>query len=317
MFEKINEIISVSEKVGIFTHVNPDGDALGSSYSLKLALESMGKSATVYTSGKIETKMEALLKKGKDEALSSDECDLFIALDSADIKRLGEWKDVFEAHNNTIAIDHHITHIPYAANTVMSDVSSTCELICGMYNEAGINLSTDMATDLYIGILTDTGNFKYSCVSGDTHRTAADLIECGVDFATISKKLFDTASREYLRLKALAIGKTEYLSDGRVALLELTDEDFDLCEIDEADASPIVTLPCSAEGVEVGIYARKRDGEQYKISLRSVNYVDVAETASIFGGGGHIRAAGYSVNADDYEVNKKLLISEIEKRLKR
>lgn len=317
MFEKIIEMINKSSKIGIFTHSNPDGDALGSSYSLKLVLESMEKQAEVFTSGKTERKLDALLKKGECGNLKPEECDLLAALDSADIDRLGEWKEVFEVHPATFSIDHHITHIPFAKETVMSDVSSTCEVVWQLYKEMDIPLSLDVASNLYIGILTDTGNFKYSCVSGETHRIVADLIDGGVDFATISKKLFGTLSREYLRLKARAIGKTEYLLDGRAAMLCLTPEDFDACEINEADASPIVTLPCSAEGVEVGIYVRKRESNEYKVSLRSVNYVDVAEIASSFGGGGHIRAAGYSVDECDYADNIECLLREIEKRLNR
>ncbi len=315
MFEKIIEKLNKAEKVGIFTHINPDGDALGSSYSLKNVLVGMGKSARVYTCGSIEPKLLKVINFGEDKDLKIEDCDLLVALDSADLSRLGEWKGVFENHNNTIAVDHHITHKKYAKETVVDDISSTCEVMWKLYKEMEISLSKEAASNLYIGISTDTGNFKYSSVTGDTHRVAADLIECGVGFSDISKILFDTVSKEYLSLKSRAVDKLKFYSDNRISLLYLSDDDFAECDIDEAAASPIVTLPSSIEGVEVGVYIRQRDEEELKVSLRSVSYVDVSAIAVKFGGGGHIRAAGYSIESKEYNDNIKELIAEIEKQL--
>ncbi len=315
MFEKIIEKLNKAEKVGIFTHVNPDGDALGSSYSLKNVLEGMGKQACVYIAGNIEPKLLKVIEAGEDNEIEISDCDLFVALDSADIQRLDKWQEVFKAHENTIAIDHHITHKKYADITIVDDISSTCEVMWKLYNEMGVKLSKTAATNLYIGLTTDTGNFKYSSVTGDTHRVAADLIDCGIEFSDIAKILFDTATKDYLSLKSLATEKIEYLSNDRIALLYLTDEDFNKFNVDEATASPLVVLPSSIEGVEVGIYVRQRGSDELKVSLRSVKYVDVSAIALKFGGGGHIRAAGYSIDAKDYKDNMKKLIAEIENQL--
>ena len=315
MFEKIIEKLNKAEKVGIFTHVNPDGDALGSSYSLKSVLEGMGKYACVFIAGSIEPKLLKVIETGEERELEISDCDLLVALDSADVQRLDIWQDAFKEHKNTIAIDHHITHKEYAGISIVDDISSTCEVMCKLYKEMGVKLSKTAATNLYIGITTDTGNFKYSSVTGDTHRVAADLIDCGIDFSGIAKILFDTATKDYLALKSLATEKLEYFLDDRVASLYLTDADFEKFNVDEATASPLVVLPSSIEGVEVGIYVRQRGEDELKVSLRSVKHVDVSAIAVKFGGGGHIRAAGYSIKTEEYKDNMTMLIAEIEKQL--
>lgn len=315
MFEKIIEKFREAKCVGIFTHINPDGDALGSSYSLKSVLKDMGKRAEVYICGTIEPCIFELVKANKNPEFSANECDMLIALDSADLERLGEWSDLFKNHKNTAAIDHHVTHREFAEVTVVDEISSTCEMMYRLYKEMNIKPSLEAMSDLYIGIATDTGNFKYSSVTGNTHRVAAELIEAGVSFADISKKIFDTVSKEYLKLKNRAINSLRFYCDGKIAVLSLSNKDFEDCGIDEAAASPIVTLPSSILGVEVGVYIRQRDENEYKVSLRSVNYVDVAALASVFGGGGHIRAAGYSVKSDMLDENIKRLIKEVEKQL--
>lgn len=315
MFENIIEKLNSAECVGIFTHINPDGDALGSSYSLKSVLKDMGKRAEVYLCGKTEPCVFELVSACETPEFPVSECDLLIALDSADIGRLGEWSEIFAEHSNTAAIDHHITHKSYAGETVVGDISSTCELMYSLYKEMGISLSVEAASDLYIGISTDTGNFKFESVTGDTHRVAAELIEAGVPFSDIAKEIFGTVTKEYLRLQSRAIDALEFYLDGKMAVLGLSDKDFEECGIDEAGASSIVSLPGSIEGVEVGVYIRQRTEDEYKVSLRSVRFVDVAEIASRFGGGGHIRAAGYSITKDKIEENIKELMTEIERQL--
>ncbi len=315
MFEKIIAKLNKANTVGIFTHVNPDGDAMGSAYALKLALSDMGKNAEVFLCGGIEDKLSALIKGFDGGDADVEKCDMLIALDCADARRLGKWQDVFALHTNTAAVDHHVTHIKFAEETVVCDVSSTCELMWLLFKEMHAELSVDAATNVYIGMATDTGNFKYSSVTGDTHRIAAELIDMGIDFAEVSKRIFDTVTREYLALKAKAVNSLKYFGDGRISMLTLKNFDFEEFGVKEENAAGIVTLPTSIEGVEVGVYIRQRGENEYKVSLRSARYVDVAKIAETFGGGGHVRAAGYSVMDGKLEDNIERLIAEIEKRL--
>lgn len=293
MFEELKSAIKDAKKIAIFTHEHPDGDALGSSFALALALVSEGKSARVFLDGKGEKTKEYHLICGKEKMsdIKASECDFKIALDCADFSRIALDGESFDG--KTAAIDHHITHKSYAAHTVVVDASATGEIIFDLLNEWKIEISPEIANNLYIAIACDTGNFKYSSTTPKTHRAAARLMECGADFAKISRELFYKKSPEYLALYKTALERLEFFCGGKACLMYLSDEDFSAAGLCDETAGDIVTLPTRIEGVEAGAYIRTRD-EGFKVSLRSNEYVDVAAIAKAFGGGGHIRAAGFS-----------------------
>lgn len=313
MFEKIIDRLNKAKKIGIFTHINPDGDALGSVYSLREILRAAGKSTEVYYCGSTEPHIAEIFGAGVSE-VSPSECDFLIALDCAAKDRLGSYEEYFENNPNTAAIDHHITHVPYAAERMVEDISSNCELMYKLYREMNVSISADAARFLYVGIITDTGSFKYSSVTSDTLRTAAELLDMGVDAAALSKKIFDTKPRGYLKLYARAIGKLEYYSDNRIAVLRLSEEDFALCGTSEAEATAVVSLPRSVDGVELGVYVRDR-GDECKVSLRASQKINAAKLAEAFGGGGHVAASGYLVKPAEAEDNLRILIREAERQL--
>lgn len=313
MFSKVISVILNAQKVGIVAHTHPDGDAMGSSYSLKIALEQKGIKSEVFLSSDSDATVEPLIIKGENTGIKIEECDLLIALDCADIDRLGMYAEVFSNHENTIAIDHHVTHKEYAKKgTVVANISSTCELIVALYDQLDIKITHDIANNLYIGLITDTGNFKFSSVTGDTLRTAAYLVDTGINSSGISEIIFDTKTKEYYDLMGIAIGKLEYFLDNKVAVLFLSNDDYEEAGIDESNAIGIVSIPISIEGVEVGIYIRNRENGTWKISLRSSRYVNVADIASAFGGGGHVRASGFCAHDTTFEKIKSSLIKELE-----
>lgn len=315
MFKGIISLLEKANKIGIFTHENPDGDAMGSSYALKLCLLSLGKQAEVFLVPTPDRPAYKLVL-GKDKSgLSVEDCDLLVAVDCAEIRRLGEYSELFSVHENTAAIDHHITHIPFAKEAAVQDISSCCELVFDLFMDWGQSISKDIANNLYLGMACDTGSFKYSSVTPKTMRTAAQLMELGADFAKISKGVFDTKTKEYYALMKIALKQLELYYDGKVSVLYLSEDDFKKAGLDESRAGGIVTLPSSIEGVVVGVYIRDREEHSYKISLRSNDTVDVAKIAAAFGGGGHIRASGYSVENKSVEELIKEVLSEIEKQL--
>ncbi|MDO5311266.1 MAG: bifunctional oligoribonuclease/PAP phosphatase NrnA [Clostridia bacterium] len=313
MFEKIIDMLNKSKRIGIFTHINPDGDALGSVYSLRDVLHRMGKMTEAYFCGSTEPRLVEIFGAQVSEVPPS-ECDFLIALDCAAKDRLGRFDVYFDNNPNTAAIDHHITHVPYAAERTVADISSNCELMYRLYREMKVSISADAARYLYVGIITDTGSFKYSSVKSDTLRTAAELLDIGVNSAALSKKIFDTKSRGYLKLYARAIDKLEYYSDNRIAVLRLSEEDFNSCGTNEAEASAVVSLPRSVDGVELGVYVRDR-GDECKVSLRASEKINAAKLAEAFGGGGHVAASGYSVKPAEAEDNLRILIREAERQL--
>ncbi len=316
MFEQIIPLLLGAEKVGIFAHENPDGDALGSSYSLKLVLESIGKEAEVYLSAKPDQQAYEIVRGKTEKRFHREDCDLLVSVDCAAADRLGIHKEFFLNHPNTVAIDHHVTHVRYAKELVVEGCSSCCELMMGLYTEMGFVPDSDIAHNIYLGMVCDTGRFQFPDVTPNTLKVAAELIELGADFSDISKAIFDTKTKGYYALMQTALNRLLYFEDGRVCALYLSMEDFEEAGIDDAGAAGIVTMPSSIEGVEVGIYIREREKGSYKVSLRSPKTVDVSEIAVALGGGGHVRASGYSVTGKNLKEMLDDVLEEIKKQLK-
>lgn len=292
MFAELIKKIKKAEKIAIFNHENPDGDALGSAFALKLALKSEGKFAEVFLrAGDENTKEYKLLKGTEKENISLEDCDLKIAVDCAEKSRMGELAEKF--CGNTAAIDHHITHVPFADTTiVVSDAPAAGEIIFDLIKALDVEMTKDIANNLYLAIACDTGSFKFSSTTPKTHFVAAELMKTGIDFAEISKAVFDTKSFEYLQAYKFGIEHLEMYADGKISLLAFTESDFERLGIDEKGADGIVGLPRCVEGSEVGVYIREREENEFKVSLRSNGKTDVAKIAKEFDGGGHVRASG-------------------------
>ncbi len=310
---KVIDKIKNANCIAIFNHENPDGDALGSAYGLKLILMAMGKMAEVFLREGDDTVREYKLLKGTESCgLKIEDCDLKIAVDCADFKRLGDIKECF--CGNTAAIDHHMTHAEFAeAVYVDANAPATGEIIYDFAVALGVELTPDIANNLYMAITCDTGSFKYSSTTPKTHMVAAKLLECGVDVGELSKQIFDTKSIGYFRAYRRGLDNLEIFEDGRIAILAITEKDFDELGVDEKIIDGIVELPRAVEGADVGVYIRERGNGEFKVSLRSNSDVDVAKVAVAFGGGGHIKASGCSLKMPLDEV-KKELVAEIIKQ---
>ncbi len=294
MLKNVAEKLQNAKKIAIFNHINPDGDAHGSAFALKLALNTLGKQAEVFLRDGDNLTNEYKLVKGTEKSeLKVSDCDLLVAVDCADIGRLGEFGELF--NGNTVAIDHHVTHKPFAKTTlVIADSPATGEIMFDVIKALDVELTQDIAYNLYLAIVCDTGSFKYSSTTPKTHMVAAELINTGIDFAAMTKRLFDTKSFEYLQMYKTGIERLEIFADGKIALLAFCEDDFKKAGITEADADAVVNLPNSVVGTEVGVYIRQRE-DSFKVSLRSNGTLDVAKIAEEFGGGGHRAASGFSI----------------------
>lgn len=313
MMNTVIDKIKSANSIAIFNHENPDGDALGSAYALKLILIAMGKKAEVFLREGDESIREYKLLKGTENSgLEIDDCDLKIAVDCADFKRIGEIKEKF--CGSTAAIDHHMTHVEFAdATYVDANAPATGEIIYDFAAALGVDLTPDIANNLYMAITCDTGSFKYSSTTPKTHMVAAKLLECGVDVGELSKQIFDTKSIGFLRAYRRGIDNLEMFEDGRIAVLVITEADFAELGVDEKIIDGIVELPRAVEGADVGAYIRERAKGEFKVSLRSNSDIDVAKVAVAFGGGGHIKASGFLMKKPLEDV-KREIVAEIIKQ---
>lgn len=315
VLESIKDRVECSKSILILTHINPDGDAMGSSLGLLSALKKMEKQATVYMP--VPNKTFSFLPGFSEivtEGIDASNYDLCIALDASDLERLGPGRELFEKIENTIVVDHHITNQSYAdINYLNAVASSTCENLIVVLAAMNIAINKEMAESLYTGILTDTGAFRYNA-QPETYEFVAMLSETGVETNKIYRKLFDLTTLNKTRLLARALERLELYEDGKVSYTYITKRDLDDFALEQSDSEGIVNFGRNIDGTEVSIFIKEQDGK-YKVSMRANEYVDVSIVASKFAGGGHVRAAGFE-SVMTMEQIKTAILEELRKQLK-
>ncbi len=305
---KLNELskkIKGESKFALFLHIHPDGDAVGSSLALMLALKKIGIEADVFCEDKIPEKFSYL--KGVNVIQNALNCTYpaFMALDSGDLNRLGKFSVEFENHKNTYSIDHHISNTYYAKTNYVCDLPSNSENVYNLINELQIEIDSDIANCLATGIITDTGNLKHKGVKSETIRILANLVELGADLNLINYKTFNEQTKERANLFGITMSKIKYESGGKVAIISVTKENLKISGAKEEETEGFIDFIMGIKGVTVGACLLEKDASKYKISLRGKG-VNVNEIAGVFGGGGHILASGCQINGDYYEVLDKL-----------
>lgn len=306
--DNILEEIKKAETIVILTHETPDGDAIGSSLAMKLAVKQLGKEADVIMpkhSRIFDFLPEANTIKVQSEI---ERYDLAISLDCADLKRLAG-TEYFEFAKRKIQIDHHSINTMFADYNFVNPVApACCEILIGMFEYLGIEITQELGTCIIAGIITDTGGFQYSAVTAETFEFAAELLRKGVNISNVYQKVLSTNTKPNFELSRLVSNRMEFFEDGKIAFTYMNLEDEKKAGAQEGDHEGLVEIGRNIEGVEVSVFIREKEGVNgYKISLRSKEYVNVADVALMLGGGGHIRAAGcFSIGTVE-EVKAKVL----------
>ncbi len=312
---EIRKFIENNDNFAIIGHTNPDGDCVGSCLGMWYMLQKLGKTAYVCINSEDIPHHLDFVWNGECSAKDGQTFDAYIAIDCAGIDRLSCRNDEFNSAECTACIDHHRTNVGFAkVNAVIPDAAAAGEIIYYLAKDImGITPEGDMADAIYTAIVSDTGGFKYSSTTSRTMKAGADLLDCGVESARIFKNLFDTYTQKQIDIVSDITSTLTTHLDGKVAVIYVTDELLESkgMRFDEVDF--ITNLPRSIEGVEVGVFLKKR-GDEVKISLRSGENVDVSQIASTLGGGGHIRAAGITLKCSLDEA-KETILKEIEKVL--
>ena len=315
----LDEILEEIKKAGsivILTHETPDGDAIGSSLGMLLALEKLGKNADLIMTSYAKTfGFLPGINKIKNES-DIKEYDLAISLDCATFKRLDN-REYFENAKETIVIDHHGSNNMYGDINYVNPVAPACsEILLAILSYYEIDIDVKIGTCLMTGIITDTGGLQYPATTADTFEYAAELLRKGVDIADICKRTLQTKTKANFELQKRVMDRMELLEDGKVAFSYINQKDLDEVNAEEGDHEGLVNIGRSIEGVEVSIFIRQKDNENaYKVSMRSGSYVNVSDVCLMFGGGGHPRAAGALIQGSVEQVKEKLL-NEVRKYLK-
>lgn len=313
---QIGKIIRDYNNFAIVSHTSPDGDSMGSMLALYSILSINNKSCDMFIDDVLPERYSFLPFSKNIKAFSqSKHYDCVFALDCGDPKRLGKCMELISDAMIVVNIDHHISNYMYGTvNLLEANASSTGEILYDIFISNNYNINKDTAACLYTSILTDTGGFKYSNTTPKTLKIAGNLIDTGIDFPEIYSIIYDRKSIGQVRLMSKVVSSLEMVLDNRVALLSLFPSMLQECGAMEEDASEFINISRDIDGVEVSVFIKEKSNESFRISLRSKKKVDVRRIAERFGGGGHIRAAGCTIEGD-YEKVKRILIDEINKHM--
>ncbi len=285
------EFLAVNDDYLILMHASPDGDTLGCGFALCGALQRMGKRAKAVCPEEIPKKFGYLSAAVKEQEF---EYKNVVCVDVADTKLLGDMKSIGDTA--ALCIDHHLSNTEYAKMTLLrSEYAAACELVYEVICALGVKFDKELAECIYTGAATDTGCFKYSNTTAQTHIIAAEMMKYGADFARINYVNFDLKTQGRIKLEQEILKNIRYFANGRVALISVPLSLLeDLTDIDSDDVGALSNIPRQIEGVDIGICMKEKKPGVFKASMRSSKRVNVAEICAKFGGGGHERAAGCS-----------------------
>jgi phosphoesterase RecJ-like protein len=288
-----------STRVCVVGHRSPDGDCIASAFALAGVLSRLGKTADIAMAGKIPYNYDTFFDKSA--IMTSDDGSIYdaaIAVDCASPERLEPFRGLFERAATRAVIDHHVSNRGFGDVCVIDTVcSSTCELIFRIARAIGAEIDKEIAEYLYIGILTDSGKFRYPSVTPNTHRAAGDLLEYGIDPASIYRRIYHDKPVGVAIACGMAMSRLKVHDGGRFALTAISQKIAreNAGDIDEIDG--IIDWLLNIRGVEVACVLKEIGAKEVKVSLRSVSGYRLQELAKRYNGGGHETAAGFSLRA--------------------
>lgn len=290
-------------------HQNPDGDAVGACFALALAINMFGKRPVILLERFSERynflKGKEFLHTGEINADTID-CDVFISLDCASKERLGASAPIFDKARVTYNFDHHVSNAGFAAhNCIEPEASSTCELIYEVINHIAV-VDRDIAAALYTGVVFDTGSFFHACTTPKTHSIAARLLTTGIDFSDIHRRIVYEHSEAEARIFGTALLTLKILPEAKLAYVTLSEKQMKDAGATSVDLDGIVEYMLNLRGVETSALITERGSSAVKASLRS-KALNVSQIAARFGGGGHINAAGATLECGIEEAVKKVV----------
>ena len=311
-------VLEGAKTIAIGGHVRPDGDCVGSCMGMYLYLKEAypEKEVDIYLQN-IQEALKILEKMDEicEEIPEGKEYDLFISQDCGDKERLDFSVSLFDSAKHTFCIDHHISNKGFAEyNYIIPEASSTSELVFNLLDKEKI--SDNVAKALYLGIVHDTGVFQYSCATPATFRVAATLLEKKFDAPKLIQETYYQKSFAQNKILGYALMNAELFCSGLCISSFLCKEDMDKFGVTSKDLDGIVAQLRNTSGVEVAIFMYELETGVYKVSLRASNYADVSKVAQMYGGGGHVKAAGCSMNGIPEEIMKKLT-EQLELQLRR
>jgi phosphoesterase RecJ-like protein len=321
---RIWEVLTDGTPVVVTSHVRLDGDAIGAALALWHGLRSEGVSAHLRLEPPLPSVFDFLPGLGE-RIRSFDTLPArfhLVVVDCGSLTRIGQLAEYADRAVDIINIDHHRTREDFGDHHLVCEkVSSSGELVYGVLQTAGVEITREIALAIYVAILTDTGGFSYGNTTKSAFEICARLVDAGASPWRIAERIFYSPPASVVRLKGLAIGTLRLEDDGRIATCQITRETFDQTGTRPVDTQGFADIPISVEGVEATALLKELSPEHdpyyVKVSLRSrasVDSVDVSDVAESFGGGGHRHAAGCELEGP-LETARQRVVQTLRRRL--
>jgi bifunctional oligoribonuclease and PAP phosphatase NrnA len=312
-----HEFVAGHRRILLTTHVNPDGDGLGSEVAMALWLRALGHEVRILNDSPVPAAFTFLARhlpiETFDEAAADqafDATDALVVLDVSNKQRIGRLAPLLDRHLVPIAVvDHHASHATGfgQVNVIEPEASATGEIVYGLIRESGHDLDPDLAEALYVALMTDTGSFRFSNTDSHAHRMAADLLTHGLDPQRIHAQVHSHASAARLRFFGEVLAALELVEDDRIVVLDAAPEQFQRYGLVGADTDGLVDMPRNITGVEAVVLFSEVESGKVKVSMRSTGRIAVDRLAAGLGGGGHPHAAGVALRATRAEARERIL----------
>ena len=289
----------------ILIHQSPDGDCIGSGYAVKNYLEATGRKAKVLCCDEIPARYGFLLSGKNDDFVPQN----VISVDVADKVLFGNLADEY-GDKIELSIDHHASNKPFANQTcVDSGAAAACEVLYEVFKAADFEITRQMAICLYTGIATDTGCFQFSNAKARTFQIVSHIMQKypDINYSKINRQMFAVKTRQRMKMEAMAVENMEAFCDGKCAVISVTLDFLEKMHVDSKDIEGIESIPLQLDTSVIGITIKEREKGFFKISMRGTDGIDVSKICEVFGGGGHVKAAGCAIKGTLEEVKSRIL----------
>lgn len=297
----------------IITHQSPDGDCIGAGFGLKDILAELGIRSRVVCSDKFPSRYDFITNTGAGEDF---EPETVIAVDIADTKLMGKYKDIY-GDKIQLCIDHHISNINYAEKTLLRpEATATCEIIYDLAKFMGVEISRHCAMSLYTGIATDSGCFKYDCTTPRAHEIAAEMKRSyDINFAKINRAMFEIKTKARMILESKFVNLMKEYLDNKLVIASVTLDMMKEIGINSDEFEGLAPMTIQLEGTEVGVLIKEREPNTFKCSFRSADSINVSEICRSLGGGGHAKAAGCSIEGCTLQEAENKIVEAVRKAM--
>ena len=319
--DTILQWIREAGKIALVCHLSPDGDAMGSLLGMRLGLEKLGKEVSAFCQDPVPRNLaflpgsECVQGPG---AVGVERYDLLLALDCADMERIGECADLQLCAAHTAQLDHHRTNPGYFGASCVDSGASATVLICyEALTRLGVEIDREIATCLYTGLSTDTGNFAFSCTTKEAFNVAGELLEKGAPMVEICRRMFRVKEKPSVLLLERALRSIRFFADGEVTLTVITQRDMEECGALREHSDGIVNQGLDIAGVKLTCMLREDAPGDVKAGFRAVDGYRVDGIAASFGGGGHPLASGASLSMTLEEAAEQVVAAMTREALER